>query len=96
MLPQINLAACWLLLVSYALLYVCDTKMTLFFFPKWIFSLGKLPMQLVLSQTVQLSSQICYILDPCWEFMGDSKVCGEVISEVRLCYFLGAPPHSHF
>lgn len=32
MLPQINLAACWLLLVSYALLYVCDTKMTLFFF----------------------------------------------------------------
>lgn len=34
-------------------------------------------MQLVLSQTVELSSQAFYnILDPCWEFMVDSKVCG--------------------
>lgn len=49
----------------------------LFFCPKWIPSLGKLPVQLVLSLTVELSSQTFYdILDPCWEFMIDSKVCG--------------------
>lgn len=80
--------------------YTSMIQKWLIFCPKWIFCLGKLPMPLVLSQTVELSSQtLCDILDPCWEFVVElyhgwlqSLWCGSSLK--RDCYSTGAPPHT--